>query len=166
MLGRQSCSSRLLLEKLREKGYDEAAAAGAVAWCLEQHFLDDEAFARRISGQKAAKGYGARRIREFLRAKLFDAGLIDRVLKEAEESRDTEDAAEKLLALCRRLHRGDVWDGREKARVSAALSRRGFGWDEINAALREVSKHPPPAGCGCFSPQDIPPKPTSTGGPL
>jgi len=140
MLGRQSYSSGRLFEKLLEKGYDEPSAAEAVAWCVERRYLDDETLCRRIIEQKAAGGHGERRIRDFLRSKVFDAELIDRSWETFAESRDPEEAAEKLMALCRKLHKGDVWDAREKARVSAALARRGFGWDEINEAVRGASE--------------------------
>lgn len=139
MLGRRSYSSRRLLEKLLVKGYGEEAAAGAVAWCVQQRFLDDETLAGRLAEQQASRGYGARRIRDYLRSKGFEDELIERVLQTSGDEQDAEVTMEKLVALCHKLHKEEEWDNRERARVSAALARRGFGWDEIRSALRRVT---------------------------
>ncbi len=138
LLSRQSYASARLEAKLCEKGHSQEAAAAAAAFCAERGYIDDEAFARRLIEKQAERGYGERRISAYLQSKGISRGLTEVLVEEWEERISSEERNEALQALCRKLHRGESWDIKEKNRVSNALARRGFGWDAIKEALREV----------------------------
>ena len=127
-LSRRMMSARELERKLRQKGEDEAAVARCILWLEENRLLDDESYAAAVARHYAAKGYGAGRIR----AELSRRGLARELWDEAIAQRP--DNTQKIDAfIAARLH--DREDRQQVRKISAALYRRGFGWDEIRAAL-------------------------------
>ena len=129
MLSRRPYSRRELKDKLLRKGFDEPSAEDCVQWLAERGFLDDGEYAGAVARHYAAKGYGAGRVKSELLRRGVGREHWDESLAEMGQS------AEKIDAyLARRLK--DPSDRDELRKVSAALFRRGFGWDEIRAALR------------------------------
>ena len=76
----------------------------------------------------AGKGYGAGRIRQELQRRGVPRELWDEALTELTES---DDKLDRFIAS--RLK--DPSDRAQVQKVSAALYRRGFSWEEIRAAL-------------------------------
>ena len=98
-------------------------------WLSDRGFLDDEEYAGAVARHYAAKGYGAGRVRSELQRRGIDRELA------ADTLSDLPDNAGKIDAfLARKLT--DVNDREAVRKVSAALFRRGFSWEEIRAALR------------------------------
>jgi len=129
LLSRRQMSCRELYDKLIRKGEDERAAASCVQWLLENGLLDDAGYAAAVVRHYAAKGYGAGRIRSELSRRGVDRELWDDALAQMPEQ------DEKLMKLiASRLP--DPQDRDQVRRVSAALFRRGYSWDEIRSALR------------------------------
>ena len=128
ILSRRPLSAKELRDKLLQKGAEPETAGLCVRWLLEQRLLDDESYAGAVARHYAAKGYGPGRIRrEFSRR-----GVPREYWDEALGQRpDNTEKIDRLIAA--RLHDPDDRD--EVRKVTAALFRQGFGWDEIRAAL-------------------------------
>ena len=132
ILSRRPHSAKELNDKLVQKGADPKSAAACVRWLLEQRLLDDESYACSVVRHYAAKGYGPGRIRQELSRRGVPRDFWDEALGQRP---DNTEKIDKLIAA--RLHDPDDRD--EVRKVTAALFRRGFGWDEIRAALARFS---------------------------
>ena len=129
LLSRRPHSRRELKDKLLRRGVSEEDAEDCVQWLSDHGFLDDEEYAGAVARHYAAKGYGAGRLRSELQRRGIDRELA------ADTLSDLPDNAGKIDAfLARKLT--DVNDREAVRKVSAALFRRGFSWEEIRAALR------------------------------
>ena len=129
LLSRRPHSRKELKDKLLRRGIDEEDAEDCVAWLAEHGFLDDGEYAGAVARHYAAKGYGAGRVRSELQRRGIDRELA------ADTLSDLPDNSGKIDAfLARQLT--DVNDREAVRKVSAALFRRGFSWEEIRAALR------------------------------
>ncbi|MDO4861530.1 MAG: regulatory protein RecX [Eubacteriales bacterium] len=129
LLSRRPHSRRELKDKLLRRGVSEEDAEDCVQWLSDRGFLDDEEYAGAVARHYAAKGYGAGRVRSELQRRGIDRELA------ADTLSDLPDNAGKIDAfLARKLT--DVNDREAVRKVSAALFRRGFSWEEIRAALR------------------------------
>ena len=134
LLSRRPHSRKELKDKLLRRGVSEEDAEDCVAWLAERGFLDDEEYAGAVARHYAAKGYGAGRVRSELQRRGIDRELA------ADTLSDLPDNAGKIDAfLARRLD--DPHDREAVRKVSAALFRRGFSWEEIRAALRRFDSN-------------------------
>ena len=128
LLSRRPHSRKELKDKLLRRGIDEEDAEDCVSWLAEHGFLDDGEYAGAVARHYAAKGYGAGRVRSELQRRGIDRELA------ADTLSDLPDNSGKIDAfLARRLH--DPSDREAVRKVSAALFRRGFSWEEIRGAL-------------------------------
>ena len=94
--------------------------------------LDDAEYARLVCRSGRNKGWGAGRVRRELRARGVPEECAEAALSEFEP--DTV----RLERFIKSRLGGDPTDRAAIRRVSDALFRRGFSWDEINEALRGV----------------------------
>ena len=131
-LSRRPMSCRELRDKLIEKGEDESDADACVQWLLEQGFLDDERYAAMVVRHYAAKNYGAARLRQELNRRGIPRELWDGALADAPEP---DDKLDRFIAA--RL--SDPTDKDQIRKVSNALFRRGYGWEQIRDALRRCT---------------------------
>ena len=132
LLSRRPLSAKELNDKLLQKGADPKSAAACVRWLLDQRLLDDESYAAAVARHYAARGYGPGRIRQELSRRGVPRDYWDEALGQRP---DNTEKIDKLIAA--RLHDPDNRD--EVRKVTAVLFRRGFGWDEIRAALARFS---------------------------
>ena len=121
-----------MLDKLLQKGVDEDAADYSVNWLSDHGFLNDESYAAAVARHYAAKGYGAGRVRSELSRRGVDRELWDEAVENMPE---TDGRLDKLIAA--RLK--DPADRDQIRKVSAALFRRGYSWEEIRSALRRYT---------------------------
>ena len=128
LLSRRAMSEKELFDKLVSKGEDERAAAETVAWLVQNRLLDDESYAASVARHYSARGYGAGRVRQELQRRGLDRSLWDEAMGQVSPAQDRID---KFIAA--RLK--DPEDRDQVRKVTAALARRGFGWDEIREAL-------------------------------
>ncbi len=132
LLSRRPFSAKELQNKLVQKGAEAQSAAACVRWLLERRLLDDESYAGAVARHYAARGYGPGRIRQELSRRGVPREYWDEALGQRP---DNSEKIDKLIAA--RLH--DPEDRDQVRKVTAALFRRGFGWDEIRAALARFS---------------------------
>ena len=131
-----------LKRKLRERGWDGEGApdiAGLVARFAEKNYVDDEAYARMKTSGLLARGYGARRVEEKLRADGLDEWVRAANVPEEAEAR------EALLSYVRRRRfgpfriapRGEGPEAAQRAREKqlAAIVRAGHSFDHARRVV-------------------------------
>lgn len=131
MLDRRDYSCAELKKKLLEKGESPEDAEDAVSYLASLGFVDDQRYASLVVRQYAGKGYGARRVRMELMRRGLSREIIDEALGEMPAQDDTLD---RLLA---QKLRGS-FDRADVKKATDALVRKGYGYDEISAALRRL----------------------------
>lgn len=128
MVSRQAMSRRALERKLREKGASESDAAYTADWLESIGALNDAAYAGALARHCAEKGYGPAKIR----SKLYEKGVPKELWQDA--MADLPVDPEQIDAFLKRKLRGSIPEAKEKRRLTAALLRRGFSWDDIKTA--------------------------------
>ena len=134
LLSQRAHSRKELCDKLIRKGESPEAAEAAIEWLTEHGYLDDAAFAKTVARHYSRKGYGAQRIR----AELSRRGLARELWDEAMEQIAEPD--EQIDAYLRR-HLKNADDRKEIQKLSAALVRRGYAWEEIRAAFARLDRN-------------------------
>ena len=134
LLSYRAHSRKELADKLRQKTSCHPAELSEVLdWLEEIGFLNDRAYAASVVRHAAGKGYGSGRIMSELARRGISKELWDEALSEMP---DTGDALDKLV----RTKLRDPEDREEVRKVSAALVRRGYSWDEVR---RAIERHVP-----------------------
>ena len=132
LLSRRPMSEKELVDKLIRKGEDEETARDCARWLREEGFLNDESYAATVARHYAAKGYGPGRVRAELSRRGVDRELWDGTIEAMPENTEKLD---RFIAA--RLT--DPEDREQIRKVSAALYRRGYSWEEIRSALRRFN---------------------------
>lgn len=129
LISRRRMSQKEVRDKLLQKGESEDAADYAVLWLSERGFLNDGSYAAAVARHYAAKGYGAMRVRSELQRRGVEREHWDAALEEMPEA---DEKLERFISS--RLK--DPEDRDQVRKVSAALLRRGYSWEEVRSALR------------------------------
>ena len=117
--------------KMMERDTPEEEAAEIADWLTGLGLLNDGEYARQLARHYSEKGYGPRKIQD----ELYRRGVPREYWAEAMEERD--DPAEAIDAfLAKRLGDDRNPDRKMLKKVSDALARRGFRWQDINDGLR------------------------------
>ena len=121
-------SRREMIKKLTEKGEVPENAEYCADWLVELGLINDESYAGAVVRHYAAKGYGEARVRQELNRHGIPRELWDAAMEEMPEQDD------KLLRFIReRLTDPD--DRAQVKKVSDALFRRGYSWEQIRRTL-------------------------------
>lgn len=131
MLSRKELSDRLV-----KKGADPQEAQETAQWLADLGAVDDAAYAGVIARHYAAMGYGPGRVRQELQRRGVPRDLWEDALAQLP---DPEEAIDKFLAA---KLRGKMPDRATLQRLSAALQRRGFQWQDIRPALARLDREP------------------------
>ena len=132
IIGARPMSEKELRDRLVQKGETPEDAAETVDWLRELRLLDDAEYAAMCVRHYAAKGFGEMRIRNELYRRGVPKNLWDDALEQLPEQ---DDAVDTLL---RRKLRGSVTDRDALRRATDYLYRRGFGREEIRAAVERL----------------------------
>lgn len=135
ILSRRPMSRQELKSKLLQKGQDEDTAESCAVWLCENGLLNDEDYAAAVTRHYAAKGYGPGRIRSELSRRGVERDLWDGALEHMPDSGDKLDCF-----IASRLR--DSSDREQVRKVTAALYRRGYAWEDIRAALARFHAEP------------------------
>lgn len=128
IVSRRQMSRKELSDKLIMKGEDEETAEYCAGWLEQNGFINDESYACAVARHYAAKGYGEGRVRAELSRRGIDRELWDGAVSAMPECNDKLD---KFIA-----SRLTDPDDREQVRkISSALYRRGYSWEDIRSAL-------------------------------
>jgi len=136
MAGRRMLSQKELSDRLVKKGTDPQEAQETARWLADLGAVDDAAYAGVIVLHYAAMGYGPGRVRQELQHRGVPRELWDDALA---RMADPEEAIDRFLTA---KLRGKTPDRATLQRLSAALQRRGFSWQDIRPALARLDREP------------------------
>ena len=126
------CASDIRRKALKAMEGDVEAADRIVESLLGDRFVDDRRYAAAFAREKSAlQGWGAVKIRFLLRGK----GISDDIIAEALQEIDADKAASKLDKLAADKYRLLKDDPQCKLKMLKALLSRGYGYDEVEAAV-------------------------------
>lgn len=123
-------------KKLSMKGYLDMVTESVVERLKDARLVDDRQLAERIAENASERGIGA----YALKRKLKTRGISEDDVEYASSLMDEDKEKEGAIRECRRLYRKyESLPAREaKAKLSAALSRRGYSWDAVSEAIESV----------------------------
>ena len=124
-------SKKEVQRRLTKKGADEEEAAEMADWLESLGAVDDAGYAGAVARHYGAMGYGAGRVRQELMRRGVPRELWDEALAQLPP------AGEAIRRFLDAKLRGKVMTPEESRRLSAALQRRGFSWNDIRPALNE-----------------------------
>lgn len=130
LLTRKTMSRKELERKLTEWEAGEEEISSLCARMEELGFLNDGAYAAQVVRHYSQKGCGEHKLRDELYRRGVPRELWEDALAQA------TDPAEAIDAFLRKKLAGKQADHKELKKVSDALARRGYGWEDISAALR------------------------------
>lgn len=125
-------SAHALMLKLRQRGFDAQTAERAVELIRTQGYLHEDSDARRETERCLAKGWGLRRIGQYLRQRGYDANAA----AEALEALSDEDFDERCCKVARKYCKTPPKESKQKQKVVAYLLRYGYDMDAIRHALQ------------------------------
>ena len=125
-------SRKELTDKLNRKGIDLDTAEETADWLESLGAVDDAAYAGVIARHYAAGGYGPGRVRQELQRRGIPRQLWEDALSQLPDSADAIDGfLKKKLG-------GRAPDRAMLKKLSDALLRRGFSWNDIRPALNRL----------------------------
>ena len=113
-----------LRKRLVEKGETPENAEECAEWLCQMGLINDAEYAGSVVRHYAAKGYGASRIKQELRRHGVSRELWDEAMEQMPEQ-------DEYLARFLRSRLSDPGDRAQVKKVSDALFRRGYSWDQI-----------------------------------
>ena len=128
LLSYSRMSSRELKNKLVHKGIEFDTAEAVVEKLQDLRLLDDAEYAAAVARHYTAKGYGPGRIRAEFSRRGIERDLWEEALESAPQ---VDEQIDRLV----RAKLKDPDDRDQVRKVTAALARRGFSWDEIRSAI-------------------------------
>ena len=131
------CVSDVRRKALKALEGEADAAERIVASLVRDRFVDDRRYAAAFAREKAAlQGWGVVKIRFQLRGK----GISDEIITEALQEIDPAKAASKLDKIAADRYRLLKDDPQCRLKLLKALLSRGYGYDEVEAAVKRVMK--------------------------
>lgn len=124
-------SAHALTIKLRQRGFDTQTVTRAVELIRAQGYLHEDSDARREAERSLSKGWGLRRIGQYLRQRGYDAEAVNAAL----ESLSNEDFDERCCIAARKYCHTPPTDAKQKQKIVAYLLRYGYDMSEVRHAL-------------------------------
>ena len=121
--------------KLAEQGFSPASVDSAVKFLKERRYLNDEDYARRYLEKN-----GKKKSRKQLQYELSRKGISREILELVFEEMPGDEREQILEILRKRQFPLDGGELEEKKKICAYLARRGYSWDDINAALDHYAR--------------------------
>lgn len=126
-----------LTEKIARTAASREAAEAAAGKMEELGLIDDGSYARRYAKELfERKKYGPLRVRQELRQKGIEPGLIDELLEEYD---DPDAFTERIGEILERKYPGWREDEKIKRRAFGALQRMGYSYEHIREGMRDGS---------------------------
>ncbi len=133
----ESCTFDVRRKAVKAMEGDVDAADRIVSSLVKDRFVDDRRYAAAFAREKSTlQGWGTVKIRFQLRGK----GISDEIISEALQEVDPEKAASKLDKLAADKYRLLKEDPQCRLKLLKALLSRGYGYDEVEAAVSHVMK--------------------------
>lgn len=128
IISTRAMSRKEMRDRLTEKGESPDNAEACVDWLCEMGFIDDVSYAEAVVRHYAAKGYGEKRVRMELNRHGVPRELWDTALEQMPEQDDM-----LMRFISSRL--SDPNDRTQIKKLSDALLRRGYSWEQIRNTL-------------------------------
>ena len=119
-----------LRRKLKEDCYPGETIEEVITWAKSKHYVDDARYVETYL-RYHAEGKSRRKLMYDLQAKGLDRNLITNMIDGMEVDEDSQIEAE----LAKRHYTHDM-DPKEKQKILAALTRKGYSWNSIAAHTR------------------------------
>ena len=120
-----------LRKKLKLSWYPEQCISDALRWAQEKHYVDDRRFA-----ENYIRWNGEGKSRRRLMFDLTQKGISRELAEELLEEMPPDEAAQIRKELEKQNYRPENADPKERQRIAAKLSRRGYSWTQIENAMR------------------------------
>ena len=134
LAGGRMLSKKQVVEHLTRRGGDREMARETADWLEELGAVDEKAYAKAISNHYTAMGYGPGRVRQELQHRGVPRELWEEMLEALPEG---EEAIERFI---RSKCKGKGLDRDSERRLTAALQRRGFSWQQIRPVLARLKE--------------------------
>lgn len=138
LLARRDYPRAQLAQKLTQRECSPQIAAKVLDQFESDGYLSDRRFVQSQVRQRFEQGQGRRKIEFELRQKGISNQLLEEVLGEAE----VEPKQVALEYYRRRYGESQADDQKERAKRMRHMASRGFGFDEINYAIRHQLEDP------------------------
>lgn len=123
-------------QKLAEREYPPDEIEEAVAFLLEYHYLDDEAYARSYISSRSLRKSSRR-----IRAELEQKGVARDVIEEGLRENPVDEEAQIRAFLTKKGYCTETRsDPGQYRRIVAALSRRGYSYDAIRRMMGRMEE--------------------------
>ncbi len=127
-------SARALVLKLRQRGFDPQIAEKAVELMQTQGYLRENQDALREAERCLGKGYGQKRIEQYLRQRGYDTDTIQKAVEHLGEV----DYRQNCCRVACRYQRTPPNDVKQKQKMIAYLLRYGYTMEEIRYAIEHA----------------------------
>lgn len=135
-LSAKSRSEKEMKDTLLRAGYSEMCVLKVIDRLRKLGYLNDSVYASSFARQRSTLGYGENRIRQELRMK----GIKETDIQAAIEELNGDEQNETIRKAAEKAARGkDLSSFKDRQRVKAALARRGFDFESIDAVLSEMA---------------------------
>lgn len=132
LTGSRMLSKKQVVEHLTRRGGDREAAEDTALWLEELGAVDEAAYGAAIVRHYSASGYGPGRIRQELGRRGIPRDLWDTLF---EQMPPAEETIERFI---QNKRKGKQLNREMLQKLSGALQRRGFSWQDIQASLRRL----------------------------
>ncbi len=137
LMGKFSYTYRGMVNKLVQKGYSKDIALQVADHYKELGYLEDSIYAQKfIKDAVEFKYHGPARIRYDLKQKGVDEEVIDEAFNELDI--DFFEVLKNLVSV--KAAGEDLTDRKRRDKLIGYLSRKGFGYYDINEVLAEYSE--------------------------
>ena len=120
-----------LRKKLKLSWYPEQCISDALRWAQEKHYVDDRRFA-----ENYIRWNGEGKSRRRLMFDLTQKGISRELAEELLEEMPPDEGAQIRKELKKQNYQPENADPKERQRIAAKLSRRGYSWAQIENAMR------------------------------
>ena len=127
-------SAQALMLKLRQRGFDDQTARAAVELVREQGYLKEEHDATREAQRCVSKGWGKRRIEQYLRQR----GYPSETARQAMQALCEVDFESLCCRITRKYCAQPPADAKARQKVVAYLLRYGYDMTDIRHALEHA----------------------------
>lgn len=134
LTSRRMLSQKEVRDKVKRRGADEEEAAEIAQWLSDLGVADDAAYAEVIVRHYAAMGYGKGRVEQ----ELFRRGIPKELWDDA--MTQLPDPAEAIQRFLKNRLKDKPLDQEQSRKLTAALQRRGFSWQEIQPVLHKFGQ--------------------------
>ncbi len=137
LLEYSSRSAGALAEKLLQH-YPPETVEATIQRLTELGLLNDLDYGRRLAADLLhLRKYSLGRVRQALYQRKLDREVIDEIMEELEDT----DQIGPIVELVQKKYLPKLREPQGRQKVAAALQRRGYGWDDIREALRQVAEN-------------------------